>query len=74
VLISSINWGENSFRRNREVGIIIESAEISEYFEEIFWYDWNFKIEEKDKINYEFIIVPSLFIGTFILLYLYWRR
>ncbi|MEM2508778.1 MAG: phospholipase D-like domain-containing protein, partial [Candidatus Thermoplasmatota archaeon] len=24
VLISSINWGENSFRRNREVGIIIE--------------------------------------------------
>jgi phosphatidylserine/phosphatidylglycerophosphate/cardiolipin synthase-like enzyme len=74
VLISSINWGENSFRRNREIGIIIESAEISEYFEEIFWYDWNFKIEEKDKINYEFILIPSLFIGTFILLYLYWRR
>ncbi|MEM2388032.1 MAG: phospholipase D-like domain-containing protein [Candidatus Thermoplasmatota archaeon] len=74
VLISSINWGENSFRRNREVGIIIESAEIAGYFEEIFWYDWNFKIEEEKKMNYEFIIIPSLFIGTFILLYLYWRR
>ncbi|MBC7081690.1 MAG: lamin tail domain-containing protein [Thermoplasmatales archaeon] len=74
VLISSINWGENSFRSNREVGIIIESEEIAKYFEEIFWYDWNFKIEEKEEKDYKLIIIPSLFIGTFILLYLYWRR
>ena len=74
VLISSINLAENSFRNNREVGIIVESEEIAKYFEEIFWYDWNFTLAEKEDINYKILIIPSLFIGTFVLLYLYWRK
>jgi len=72
VLISSINWGENSIRRNREVGIIIESEEMAEYFEKIFWYDWNYKFEEK--AGYEKIFVFAIFIITFLLIYLHWRK
>ena len=48
ILISSINWGENSVRRNREIGIVIENKDIAEYFENIFWYDWNYKVEKRE--------------------------
>lgn len=41
VLISSINWNENSVTRNREAGIIIENEEIALYYAEVFFYDWN---------------------------------
>jgi len=38
-LISSVNWNENSPRRNREVGVIVY-GEPAEYYEEVFRYDW----------------------------------
>ena len=41
VLISSINWGDNSILRNREMGLIIHSQEITAPFEQSFWEDWN---------------------------------
>ncbi|MDD1746557.1 MAG: phospholipase D-like domain-containing protein [Methanomassiliicoccales archaeon] len=40
VLISSINWVRASFERNREVGAIIESAEVAEFFAQAFETDW----------------------------------
>jgi cardiolipin synthase len=40
-LISSINWNRNSVTQNREVGVIIESQEVAEYYTEIFLWDWN---------------------------------
>lgn len=40
-LISSINWNRNSVTQNREVGVIIESEEVAEYFTKIFLWDWN---------------------------------
>ena len=39
-LISSINWVRASFERNREVGAIIESAEVAESFVQAFEADW----------------------------------
>jgi cardiolipin synthase A/B len=39
-LISSINWVRASFERNREVGAIIESAEVAEFFAQAFEADW----------------------------------
>jgi len=39
VLISSINWNENSPTRNREVGIVIKSK-AADYFASIFAYDF----------------------------------
>jgi phosphatidylserine/phosphatidylglycerophosphate/cardiolipin synthase-like enzyme len=41
VLISSINWGDNSILRNREMGLIIHSQEVTAPFEASFWEDWN---------------------------------
>ncbi len=40
-LISSINWSPTSLRDNREVGIVINNENVSEYYEELFMYDWN---------------------------------
>ncbi len=43
VLISSINWNENSVKNNREAGIIIENEDVAQYYSEVFFYDWNLK-------------------------------
>ncbi|MEA1905460.1 MAG: phospholipase D-like domain-containing protein, partial [Euryarchaeota archaeon] len=40
VLISSINWNENSARNNREAGVIIENCDVAEFYTEVFFYDW----------------------------------
>ncbi|RZN41471.1 MAG: PKD domain-containing protein [Methanosarcinales archaeon] len=40
VLISSINWNENSARNNREAGVIIENCDVAEFYIEVFFYDW----------------------------------
>ncbi|MCD6222675.1 MAG: hypothetical protein J7K12_03215, partial [Thermoplasmata archaeon] len=53
VLISSINWGENSVRNNREIGIIIENENVSNYFKKIFYYDWNYG--KKKMVGYDFL-------------------
>ena len=41
VLISSINWNENSARNNREVGVIVENDAVGGYYTDVFLYDWN---------------------------------
>lgn len=41
VLVSSINWNENSVRRNRELGIIIENESIARYYANVFFHDWS---------------------------------
>ena len=73
VLISSINWGENSVRRNREIGVIIENGEIANYFEEIFWHDWHYKNKEKENLLAKVFILPVI-AATFLIIYLYRRR
>lgn len=40
VLVSSINWSENSPENNREAGIIVDNPESAAYYETLFWYDW----------------------------------
>ena len=40
VLVSSFNWNEFSPTRNREVGVIVESAGVAGYFERLFLHDW----------------------------------
>jgi PKD repeat protein len=40
-LISSINWNRNSVAQNREVGVIIENADVAEYFTKLFFWDYN---------------------------------
>ncbi|MDE4908513.1 phospholipase D-like domain-containing protein [Methanogenium marinum] len=40
VLISSVNWNENSPSFNREAGVIIESTDAGAYFSDVFTADW----------------------------------
>ncbi len=40
VLVSSINWGENSPTNNREAGVIIY-GDAAEYFSQVFLFDWD---------------------------------
>ena len=40
VLVSSNNWVYASFARNRELGLMIDSPEIAEYFSAVFALDW----------------------------------
>ena len=41
VLISSVNWNEDSVVRNREAGVIIENEEVAGYYVSVFFYDWD---------------------------------
>ena len=41
VLVSSLNWGQNSIFENREVGLVLEGAAVAGYFERVFENDWN---------------------------------
>jgi len=40
VLVSSINWSRNSPANNRELGLIIGSQPVSDYFAGVFDWDW----------------------------------
>ena len=84
VLISSINWNENSVINNREVGIIIENNDVVKYYTNVFFYDWNLSSpgsHEKEielKINYEdnknTIYIVVIFTLTFALIARDWRK
>ncbi len=45
VLISSINWNQNSVLQNREAGVIVENDHVGEYYSDIFLDDWRDTIE-----------------------------
>jgi phosphatidylserine/phosphatidylglycerophosphate/cardiolipin synthase-like enzyme len=40
VLVSSINWNENSITRNREAGVILSSTDINAHYSALFNRDW----------------------------------
>jgi phosphatidylserine/phosphatidylglycerophosphate/cardiolipin synthase-like enzyme len=40
VLVSSINWNENSPMNNREAGVIIEDPDAAAYYLRVFEEDW----------------------------------
>ncbi len=41
ILISSINWNEHSSTKNREIGLVVHCNNASEYFSQVFEYDWD---------------------------------
>lgn len=48
VVVSSTNWSENSMRRAREAGVLIESDEVASYFAEVFDFDWTIALPIHD--------------------------
>ena len=41
VFVGSQNWSENSFRANREVGVMLHSPAVASYYLKLFWRDWH---------------------------------
>ncbi len=40
VMIASLNWNENSATNNREIGVIVNSTLVAQYYVDLFFYDW----------------------------------
>ncbi len=40
VFVGSINWSENSFKGNREVGVIVHHPKVTGYYRDLFVEDW----------------------------------
>ncbi len=84
VLISSINWNENSVTRNREAGIIIENEDVVQYYTDVFFYDWNLdspKSKKQEEISLSSvtddkntIYIVTIFTMTFALIARDWRK
>ena len=79
VLISSINWNEQSLDKNREAGVVIINRGIAEYYATVFFYDW-YSCGEKDDEgkglqgykNHVFIL--TLFITVSFLIFRDWKQ
>ena len=84
VLISSINWNENSVLNNREAGIIIQNEDVAEYYADVFFYDWNINSPKSLSKNEEVlfteeehkntIYIVIIFTLTFALIARDWRK
>ncbi len=53
VHISSINWTENSFKGNREAGVVIDQPQIASYYADIFDDDWRHSREHGVEVAVE---------------------
>ncbi|TFH02466.1 MAG: hypothetical protein E4H14_17625 [Candidatus Thorarchaeota archaeon] len=52
VLISSINYSDNSIEDNREAGVIIEHEGIAHWYQDVFDFDWGLgDCDEMDEVN-----------------------
>ena len=40
IFVGSINWSENSFKGNREVGVLIKHPKVAMYYTDLFMRDW----------------------------------
>jgi phospholipase D-like protein len=47
VLVSSQNWSTDGTLYNRDAGVIIESADAAQYFQQIFQHDWDHLAKQK---------------------------
>jgi len=59
VLLSSVNWNQNSPENNREIGVVIHCKEASDYFSKVFEYDWG--KEEKDYTIFISVVIALIF-------------
>ncbi|MDH7506511.1 MAG: phospholipase D-like domain-containing protein, partial [Candidatus Thermoplasmatota archaeon] len=82
VLISSINWNENSFLNNREAGVIIVNEKLARFYADVFFYDWNIcpqkqNVHEDIFLSQDYkniIYIVVIFTFTFVLIIRDWRK
>lgn len=80
VLVSSINWNEQSIRKNREVGILLENREAAEYYATVFLSDWSLEVKTTAPLNplsvdYKYLLLIAVVFGSTIMLIIRdWRK
>jgi cardiolipin synthase A/B len=75
VLISSINWNDNSPNFNREAGVIIDHPVIGAYFTQVFEDDWDPSSERSDDETDHLKTAGAIaVVAVFVLLYVYKKR
>jgi phosphatidylserine/phosphatidylglycerophosphate/cardiolipin synthase-like enzyme len=50
-VVTSTNWSENSITQAREAGVVVESAEIGEYYGRVIDLDWSVGLAPQDVPN-----------------------
>jgi cardiolipin synthase len=80
VLISSINWNEQSIRKNREAGVLITNEDIARYYASVFLFDWNLEMQYDHPsivlwADYKYLVLIAVVIcATFVLIARDWRK
>lgn len=80
VLISSINWNEQSVRENREAGVLVENKDVASYYATVFLSDWNLDIHSSSSPGFSwaeykyYMFIAVVFTITFILIIRDWRK
>ena len=60
--VGSVNWTENSFRNNRELAVLVDSFEVTEFFSEMFTKDWgeNQHTVQENGLEIELCVIDDL--------------
>jgi cardiolipin synthase len=80
VLISSINWNEQSVRKNREAGVLITNQEVALYYASVFLSDWNLassktNIQGFSWADYKYLLLIAVVVCvTVVLIARDWRK
>jgi cardiolipin synthase len=78
VLISSINWNEQSVRNNREAGILLENTEAATYYATVFLSDWNLQPAHTSDdvwVEYKYLLLIAIVLSiTVVLIIRDWRK
>lgn len=80
VLISSINWNEQSVRNNREAGVLVNSPEVATYYATVFLSDWNLEAHQTQEsvlslADYKYLVLIAVVVCiTLVLIVRDWRK
>jgi cardiolipin synthase len=80
VLISSVNWNEQSVRENREAGVILENEEAATYYAAVFLSDWDLDVHSASSPGFSwaeykyYMLIAVVFSITLALILRDWRK
>ena len=80
VLVSSINWNEQSVRGNREAGIILQNHDAATYYAAVFLSDWNLDTQKSNTPGFSladlkyYVLIAVVFSITLALIVRDWRK
>ncbi len=80
VLISSINWNEQSIRKNREAGLLITNQNVAQYYASVFLSDWSLESSQRHAsiflwADYKYLMLIAVVVCiTLVLIARDWRK